>query len=207
VLRIGNVNVYYRVVSATVDTTRSRRRGAELENALYEATVRELAETGYGRLTMEGVAARARTGKAAVYRRWSTKQALVLDALRHSLPPLPGFDPTMSPRDNLRAVFTVLCQVFGGRTSFPGLAVVTGLLADPVLRNAIVEAIVSPRLRVIESILDNAVRTGQIAADAVSPMAVHIGPALVMHTFLLTGNPPDEAEIEQIVDSVLAVGR
>lgn len=205
-LHIGNVNVYYRVVSATVDTTRSRRRGAELENALYEATVRELAETGYGRLTIEGVAARARTGKAAVYRRWSTKQALVLDALRHSLPPLPGFDPEMPPRDNLRAVFTVLCQVFGGRTSFPGLAVLTGLLADPVLRNAIVEAIVSPRLRVIESILDNAARTGRIA-DAVSPMAVHIGPALVMHTFLLTGNPPDEAEIEQILDSVLAVGR
>jgi AcrR family transcriptional regulator len=200
VLRIGNVNVYYRVVSASTST---RRRGAELEHALYEATVRELAESGYGRLTMEGVAARARTGKAAVYRRWSTKQALVLDALRHSLPPLPGFEPEMPPRENLRAVFTVLCQVFGGRTSFPGLAVITGLVADPVLRNAIVEHIVSPRLRVIESILDNAVRTGEI--DAVRPMAVHIGPALVMHSFLLTGNPPGEAEIDQIVDSVLGV--
>jgi AcrR family transcriptional regulator len=202
VLRIRNVNVYYRVVSAT-DTARSRRRGAELEHALYEATVRELAESGYGRLTMEGIAARAQTGKAAVYRRWSTKQALVLDALRHSLPPLPGFEPEMPPRDNLRAVFTVLCQVFGGRTSFPGLAVITGLVADPVLRNAIVEHIVSPRLRVIESILDNAVRTGEI--DAVAPMAVHIGPALVMHAFLLTGNPPDDAEIDRIVDSVLGV--
>jgi AcrR family transcriptional regulator len=194
-------------VVTTTDTARSRRRGAELENALYEATVLELAEFGYGRLTIEGVAARARTGKAAVYRRWSTKQALVLDALRHSLPPLPGFDPDMPARDNLRAVFTVLCQVFGGRTSFPGLAVVTGLVADPVLRNAIVEHIVSPRLRVIESILDNAVATGEIARDAISPMAVHIGPALVMHTFLLTGNSPDEAEIELIVDSVLPVSR
>ena len=191
----------------TVDTTRSRRRGAELEHALYEATLQEMAESGYGRLTMEGVAARAHTGKAAVYRRWSTKQALVLDALRYSLPPLPGFDPQIPARQNLRDVYTVLCQVFGGRTSFPGLPVITGLLADPVLRNAFVDAIVAPRLRVIESILDNAVRTGEIAPDAVSPMAVHTGPALVLQMFLLTGNPPGADDIERILDSVLPAHR
>ena len=61
--------------------SRSRRRGEVLERALYEATLAELAEVGYGGLTMEGIAARAHTGKAALYRRWATKCELVHAAL------------------------------------------------------------------------------------------------------------------------------
>ena len=72
-----------------IEVVRSRRRGDKLEHALYAAALAELADVGYGRLTMEGIAARARTGKAALYRRWPTKHALVLDALCHALPPLP----------------------------------------------------------------------------------------------------------------------
>jgi len=196
-----NVNVYYRVVSP--DHIRQRRRGPELEHALYEAALAELAEVGYGRLTMEGVAVRARTGKAAVYRRWSSRQALVLDAVRHSMPPLPGFDPTMPPRENLRAVFAKLCGVFAGETSFPGLAVITGLLGDSELRDTFVEAIIRPRLQVIESILAHAERTGDVSPGALPPMASHIGPALIMQAFLLTGRQPGEADITRIVEIVL----
>ena len=58
-------------------SSKSRRRGEVLERALYEATLAELAEVGYGGLTMEGIAARARTGKAALYRRWCSKHDLV----------------------------------------------------------------------------------------------------------------------------------
>jgi AcrR family transcriptional regulator len=198
-----NVNVYYRVVST--DHIRSRRRGQELEHALYEATLAELVEVGYGRLTMEGVAARAHTGKAAVYRRWSSRQALVLDAVRHSMPPLPGFDPAMPARENLRAVFTMLCGVFAGETSFPGLAVVTGLLGDSTLRDTFVEAIVTPRLQVIESILVHAERTGEVAPGALSPLASHIGPSMIMHSFLLTGRGPSDVDLSRIIDIVLPV--
>lgn len=198
-----NVNVYYRVMSSTADTTRSRRRGAELERALYEATLAELSEVGYDRLTMEGVAARARTGKAALYRRWPGKHALVLDAVRQSLPPLPGFDPRLPPRENLRAVFTALCQVLAGETSFPKLGVINGLFVDPLLRNAFAEAIVHPRLRVIESILAHAEQAGEVALGGLAPMAVQTGPALVINTFLLTGEPPTPQDIDRIVETVL----
>jgi AcrR family transcriptional regulator len=196
-----NVNVYYRAVSS--ETVRSRRRGQELEDALYQATLAELVEVGYGRLTMEGVAARARTGKAAVYRRWSSRQALVLDAVRNSMPPLPAFDPAMPPRENLRAVFAMLCGVFAGETSFPGLAVITGLLGDETLRDTFVEAVVRPRLQVIESILAHAERTGEVAPGSLPPLAPHIGPAMIMHAFLLTGHGPSEADITRIIDILL----
>lgn len=191
------------MVSSAADTTRSRRRGTELEHAIFEAALAELVEAGYGRLTMEGVAARARTGKAAVYRRWSTRQALVFDALRHALPELPGFDPALPPRENLRAVFTVLCRVFAGETSFPGMTVIAGMLGDPVLRAIFVDAIVRPRFGVIESILAHAERTGDIAPGSLGPMAVPTGPALITQAFMLTGEPPTAAELDQIIDAVL----
>ncbi|MFI9380751.1 TetR/AcrR family transcriptional regulator [Kutzneria sp. NPDC052558] len=185
------------------ETVRSRRRGQELEDALYQATLAELVEVGYGRLTMEGVAARARTGKAAVYRRWSTRQALVLDAVRHVMPPMADIDRERSARENLRAVFAKLCGVFAGETDFPGLAVITGLLGDETLRDTFVEAIVRPRLQVIESILADAERAGEVAPGALHPLAAHIGPAMIMHAFLLTGRGPSETDLTRIIDIVL----
>src|SRR5690242_4950865 len=59
---------------------RHRRRGPALERAIHEAVLAELSEIGYAGLTIESVASRARTGKASIYRRWPTKQQLVMDA-------------------------------------------------------------------------------------------------------------------------------
>ena len=66
-----------------MDATSRRRRGPELEAAIMSALWTELAEVGYARLTMEGIAARADTGKQVLYRRWRNRAELVIDALRH----------------------------------------------------------------------------------------------------------------------------
>lgn len=65
-----------------------RRRGPVLERAILDAALEQLSTVGWGGLTMEGVAAGARTGKAAVYRRWPSKEDLVADALEAGLPSL-----------------------------------------------------------------------------------------------------------------------
>jgi AcrR family transcriptional regulator len=61
----------------------TRRRGGILEAAVLEAAWQELTETGYAAFTMEGVAARARTSRAVLYRRWPNRPELVVAALRH----------------------------------------------------------------------------------------------------------------------------
>jgi Bacterial regulatory proteins, tetR family len=50
------------------------------ENAIHDAMFAELVKLGYAALTIGAVATRAKTGKASIYRRWDTKQNLVLDA-------------------------------------------------------------------------------------------------------------------------------
>src|SRR5271168_838980 len=63
--------------------TRQRRRGEELEAAILGAAWDELVDAGFAKLTMESVAARARTGVAVLYRRWPHKDDLVLAAIQY----------------------------------------------------------------------------------------------------------------------------
>lgn len=184
---------------------RTRRRGADLEDALYAAALAELAERGYAGLSVEGVAARARTGKAALYRRWSGKQELVLAALRHGMPALPDPDPHQSARENLLAAFTALAAVLAGSTSLPGISMAVDLLREPELRAGFIDELLTPRLQTIESILRRGVDTGEIDPAGLRPLAARTGPALILQTILLTGEPPSSRELAAIVSTVLGV--
>jgi len=69
-----------------VDVTagrQTRRRGAELEDALLTAAWEELIESGYENLTLDSVAARARTSRPVIARRWGDRRDLVIAAVRH----------------------------------------------------------------------------------------------------------------------------
>jgi AcrR family transcriptional regulator len=187
----------------TPHANRSRRRGEVLERALYEATLAELAAVGYGRLTMEGIAARAHTGKAALYRRWASKHDLVHAALHHVLPPLSEPRAGRSARENLLTVFTAHRDVLAGKTAFPGLDIMGQLVHEPELRAIFADAVVAPRLTIVESILRAAVRDGDIDPATLTPMTARVGPALINQHFLLTGRPPNRRELALIVDTVI----
>lgn len=182
---------------------RSRRRGEALEHALYDATLEELKDVGYGGLTMEGIAARARTGKAALYRRWSTKQALVQAALSYALPPMPEPRHDRSARENLLAAFSAHCDVVAGKTAFPGLDIMVQLLHEPELRMIFADAVVHPRLRIIESILQTGERNGEIDSHLLTSLTARVGPALINQHMMLTGAPPNRRQLVRIVDTVI----
>lgn len=184
-------------------TVRTRRRGKELEDALYNATLAELAAVGYGGLTMEGIAARAHTGKAALYRRWSSKHDLVHAALHYALPPLPESRADRSARDNLLAVFSAHCDLLSGKTVFPSLAIMGQLIHEPELRAIFADAVVAPRLQIIESILRAGAANGEVDADTLTPYTARVGPALINQQLLLTGAPPNKRQLMHIVDTVI----
>jgi AcrR family transcriptional regulator len=194
---------YYHRMGQQTATVRTRRRGKQLEDALYDATLAELASVGYGGLTMEGIAARARTGKAALYRRWSSKHDLVQAALLYALPPLPEPRPDRSARENLLAALSAHCDVVAGKTAFPALSSMQQLLHEPELRAIFADAVVAPRLRITESILQAAADNGEVDAATLTPYTARVGTALVNQQLLLTGAPPNKRQLAQIVDTVL----
>jgi AcrR family transcriptional regulator len=184
-------------------STRSRRRGEVLERALYEATLAELAEVGYGGLTMEGIAARAHTGKAALYRRWCSKHDLVHAALVFALPPLPELRSGRSARENLLTMLTSHRDMLAGKTTFPGIDVIQQLLHEPEMRTIFADAVVRPRLKIVESILQAAVDDGDLDPATITPLTARVGAALINQHFLLTGEPPTRRELGLVVDTVI----
>jgi AcrR family transcriptional regulator len=186
----------------TPSVVRSRRRGEVLERALYTATLAELAAVGYGGLTMEGIAARAHTGKAALYRRWDSKHDLVHAALAHTIPPLPEPRAGRTALENLLTVFTAHRDVLAGKTDFPGLEIISQLIHEPEMR-AIFADVVLPRMQIVESILKTAASEGDIDSAALTPLTARIGSALIHQHFMLTGKPPTRRELALIVDTVI----
>ena len=191
------------LTQTTSNGIRSRRRGEVLERALYEATLAELAEVGYGGLTMEGIAARAHTGKAALYRRWCSKHDLVHAALVFTLPPLPELRSGRSARENLLTMFTAHRDMLAGKTAFPGLDIIHQLLHESEMRAIFADAVVGPRVKIVESIVRAAVDDGDIDPATVTPLTARVGPALINQYFLLTGEPPNRRELALIVDTVI----
>src|ERR671920_260764 len=92
----------------TTDAVRPSRGGRprdpSRDGVIRAAILRLLAEVGYGALTMDAVASEAGVGKATIYRRWRTKQDLVVDTIS-DLAQAEGTTPdTGSLEGDLRAV-------------------------------------------------------------------------------------------------------
>jgi len=182
---------------------RPRRRGAALDEAIFQAVLDELAEVGYARLTMEGVAERARAGKASLYRRWPTRIELVMDAVYSRLPDPSAPPDTGSLRGDLLALLRGNAEALAG----PAGEALRGLLSEALAGS---DAIARVRrnwqgasLRITREILRRAVDRGEIDASAVTDRRLETGHALLRYHFLFHGPPIPEHVLTEIVDEVL----
>ncbi|MEV5279525.1 MULTISPECIES: TetR/AcrR family transcriptional regulator [unclassified Streptomyces] len=179
-----------------------RRRGGELEIAILAATLDELTEVGYPALTMDRVAARARTGKAAVYRRWSSRAELVVDACK-----LRGFaDVSIPDTGTLRTDVIALLRQMSAKMDSPLGGILRGLLAemarDAELAGLIREHIHKAGPQTIQTILERAVERGEVQAWVLGSRRASVATDLLRNEFLLFGAPVDDEVITEIVDDV-----
>jgi AcrR family transcriptional regulator len=189
--------------AATDHRTGPRRRGVVLERAIFEATLSDLEAVGYARLTMDGVAHRARTGKTSLYLRWPGKADLVAAAVEHAVADQSEPPDTGTIRGDLLAAVTVIAARLDGAfgEAVRGLAAET--LADPERTRRARESVVGWADRRVATVFDRAVRRGEIAAASVSPWAIRLAPVLVTHEYLAHGAPIPEAALADIVDQVV----
>ena len=185
------------------DQVRHRRRGQELENALLQAAWDELATVGFGSLTMESVAARAKTGVAVLYRRWANKDDLVLAAIEYYRRTYRVESPdTGSLRGDLLAL---LGSFSDGRSVFTAVitAAFAGLLADSGMTPAEVRArIIEDRpVRSLE-IYRRACERGEIDLDRVPETVLSMPFDLMRHDLLMTLRAVPEQRIVSIVDDL-----
>jgi AcrR family transcriptional regulator len=182
---------------------RQRRRGEELESALLDAAWDELEEIGFGKMTMESVATRARTGVAVLYRRWAGKNELAMAAIAHYGGTHPvGMPDTGSLRGDMLAL---LSGVNDTRSSFTVVvsAAFAGLLASTGLTPAEVRArLLSDRPLWSGQLLQRAHERGEIDLDKTPPAVLAMPFDLLRHDLLMTLKPVPPQRIAAIVDDL-----
>jgi AcrR family transcriptional regulator len=183
--------------------TRQRRRGEELEAALLEAAWQELVEAGFARLTMESVAARAKTGVAVLYRRWANKDDLVIAAINHYGNTRPVDIPdTGSLRGDMIALLNGASTT---RVSFVAVitAAFSGLLSSTGLTPAEVrERVMADRPLWSERIYARAHERGEIDLDRIPPAVLAMPFDLMRHDMLMTYKPIPPERVHAIVDDL-----
>ncbi|MGP3965409.1 TetR/AcrR family transcriptional regulator [Nonomuraea sp. 3N208] len=180
-----------------------RRRGEALNAAIYQATLDELAESGYAGLTMERVAERARASKASLYRRWPTRIELVMEAVRDMLPTPESTPDTGSLRGDLVAMLGQAAHVLSG----PAGEAMRGLLGEALSSGSPLSTMrrTSQGMgrKTMEEVVRRAVERGEVDPDTVTPRRLDSGHALLRHHFLFNGTPIPDELVVQIVDEVL----
>lgn len=182
---------------------KSRRRGAELEQAILEAAWAELNEVGYAALTIEAVAARAATSKPVIYRRWNNRAELVLAAWGRQRPVRQQTPDTGALRSDLLALFARISH--GADTMMNEM--IAGVMGE-TFRHPEVAALLHERLRsaplfeVVQRIADRAVDRGELPPVRLSPRAGRVPIDLVRSESMLHGTPVPESTLEELVDEI-----
>jgi AcrR family transcriptional regulator len=180
-----------------------RRRGKTLEHAIYDAVFDQLQRVGYVGLTMEGVAAGAHTGKAALYRRWPRKEDLVVDALEHALPSPAELPDHGDVRDDLLDLLRRLAAMLNSPTGCALQCLMAEIDRDHPFARLLHQRVKEPRKQMFLNLLRRAADRGQVRPEAASPLVAEVGPALVMQRFLTDGPPVPDDYVVSVVDDVV----
>lgn len=176
-----------------------RPRSEECDRAIEAAALELLAEDGFGRMSMEGIAARAGVGKATIYRRWDTKEELLVDAvtrgcLDHLVTPDTG-----SLRADLLELFGAVLARFQ-RDGPVMLAFAAEQGRHPELAETFRRTFLAERRRVTRQIITRGVERGELAPGADIELLADVAPALFWHRLAVWGGPLDAELPERIVD-------
>lgn len=149
-------------MTATVKAQRGRPRDEAAERAIVEATKLVLRARGYAGLSIEAVARESGVAKTTIYRRWSSKAALVFDvvfgSMKRKQPKLSGD----LQRDLAQAVLA-LCEQFRApeaRVALPSL--LAEFMSDASLRSQLERTVLGPERAFVQQILRDAQRRGDM---------------------------------------------
>ena len=183
-----------------------RKRDHSLDAKILEATLDVLAEVGAAGLTMDMVAARAGAGKGTIYRRWTSKTELVIDAVAHTkrkqvdLEHLPD---TGTLRGDLLGLFKPQSIEESKRRLKIMTALASLLSQDQALADAANAAVVQPWAEAHFALMKRAVERGEISASADIGTLSQIIPSMAAYRTMFQRKPFDLAFLVSMVDGVI----
>jgi AcrR family transcriptional regulator len=172
------------------------------EQQILDAALQVLADVGYDRLTMDAVAAKAKASKATLYRRWTSKARLVVDALaqQKNNPEIPD---TGELRSDLLAAFCGHGGLTDSGTTATFGAVVTAVTTDPEFAAEFRRQVVEPKSRISRTLFERARDRGELRDDVDLDLVVPALSGVILHRVFLLGEQPDAQLIERAIDQII----
>jgi AcrR family transcriptional regulator len=180
-----------------------RPRDPSRDGVIRAAILRLLAEVGYGALTMDAVAAEAGVGKATIYRRWRTKQDLVVDTISDLNRELAVPPDTGSVESDLKALTDSMRSVITGPTGAATLSLLSTMPHQSALAKAFQDGPLAVWRNAFAEVWERAEARGEVRPGMSGSILAETTSALMVQRWLLTGLPVDEAFTDEVLETIV----
>lgn len=187
------------------EAAQTSRRSERSRRAVIDAAAKLLTERGYTAITMEGIAAEAKVGKATVYRWWPNKATIFIELYAELAEEI---TPPADTGSVLKDVTLLMCGAFKiYRETAAGLAL-AGIIAE-AQSNASVSRIVRndfapSRRHIILHLLERGMDRGEIPADADLELISEVLAGASWYCILVGSGQLTDRHATRIVETVLA---
>jgi AcrR family transcriptional regulator len=178
-----------------------RPRDPSRDGVIRKAILRLLADVGYGALTMDAVASQAGVGKATIYRRWRTKEDLVVDTIAGLEQQVIDSPDTGTLEGDLRSLVHSLVAIINGPLGAATLALLSTVPHQPALAEAFRSGPIAVWRTAFDEVWARGVARGEVSGP--SPLASEATSALLVQRWLLTHLPVDEAYADEVLQRVV----
>ncbi len=188
----------------TAEVRKGRPRSSEAHRRILDAARELLSEEGFSDLRLEHVAARAGVGKATIYRRWGSKEALAQELLAELAGPHIAVPETGDTRAELLAAVTNPMRAVTDTPFGPVIrALLSQIAVNPTLGDPFRATVVQARRDEIGRVIARGIARGDLRPDADATIATEllVGP---VYFRLMFGGELDDAFAKRIVDAVLS---
>jgi len=190
-------------IQITERPVRTRRRAAEVEQAIADAVVVELAEVGFGRLTFDSVAERAGTGKSPLYRRWPDTTALVIDALETLVMDPAGYARTGVLRKDLIGFTRYMTTTHQGVKGAAFRSLLGEARRYPELLDRLKAQVLDPLFDTLTELLRDAAKRGEVSSKRLTPVVLEVLHALIVKRLILETRDLSTKDITEMIDQIL----
>jgi AcrR family transcriptional regulator len=156
---------YRSVTVPSTPASQGRKRSEASRKAILDATYELLKSIGFYQMSIEGVASRAGVGKATIYRWWSSKGVLAVEAFMEAVAPFIAFRETGSAQTDIERQMRKLAEVYRGRTGEILGEMIGFSQGDAEMREALFVGYLKPRREAAKAALQRGIDQGEFLPD------------------------------------------